>query len=282
MEDWRQYYTAPGLMTDPGEYGVLFDGLPADIPALCGIVQGLILHLHWAEGYGVMLSEERKAEANLRRVSRQLERIRELDDSPLMVARPMERRFVGTCRDFSVFLCAILRHQGIPARARCGFGAYFTPDRYYDHWVCQYWQAEGERWVTVDAQIDQFQRNELNITFDTLDMPEGQFLPAGQAWQLCRAGEADPEAFGIFDMYGMWFIGGNVVRDLLSLNKTELLPWDGWGLMPEFKARDIPLGDIELLDRMAAATLAGNKAFPEVRFICENEERLRPPPGWEP
>ena len=282
MEDSPQYYNAPGPMTDPGERSTLFDGLPADIPALCGIVQGLILHLHWADRYGVQLSDKRKEEANLRTVSRQLERVRELDDSPLTVARPMERRIIGTCRDFSVFLCAILRHQGIPARARCGFGAYFTPNRYEDHWICQYWQAEEEKWVMVDAQIDQFQRSVLNITFDTYDMPEGQFLPAGKAWQLCRAGEADPEAFGIFDMHGMWFIGGNVVRDLLALNKTELLPWDGWGLMPEFKACDISTKDMELLDKIASVTLAGNKAFPEVRFICESEERLRALPGWEP
>ena len=34
-----------------------------------------------------------------------------------------ERRFVGNCRHFTVLLCAFLRARGVPARARCGFGA---------------------------------------------------------------------------------------------------------------------------------------------------------------
>lgn len=269
-------------MTDPGEHSVLFHGLPTDIPALYKIVQGLILHVHWAERYGVKLSEERQQETNLRRVWRQLGRIMELDDSPLTVVRPLEKRLVGTCRDYSVLMAAILQHQEVAARARCGFGTYFTPGKCEDHWTCEYWKADEERWVTVDAQLDQFQCDALNITFDTYDMPEGEFLPAGKAWQLCRSGDADPESFGIFEMHGMWFIRGNLVRDLLSLNKIELLPWDGWGFMAEYQGQDTPPEDMELLDRIASVTLAGNEAFPEARSICENEEKLRPPPGWEP
>ena len=280
--DPLQYYATYSVMTDPGEYRHLFECLPAGVPALCGVVQGLILHAHWMERYGVEPSEEREQETNLRRVIRQLARILELDSSPLSVARSPEKRAVGTCRDFSTFLAAFLRHQGIPARARCGFGTYFMPGRSEDHWTCQYWNADVTRWVTVDAQIDQLQRNALNIGFDTLDMPEGQFLMAGQAWQLCRAGEADPQTFGIFDMHGMWFIAGNLVRDLLSLNKIELLPWDVWGMMAEFKQEELSQAYMEDMDRVAALTLAGNETFPEIRAFYENEERLRPAADWEP
>jgi len=41
---------------------------------------------------------------------------------------------------------------------------------------------------------------------------------------MCRAGKENPDLFGILNMHGLWFIAGNVIRDLLSLNKTELLP----------------------------------------------------------
>jgi len=280
--DPLQYYATPGIMTDPAEHRHLFDGLPTDIPALCGIVQGLILHLHWAERYGVELSEERQQETNLRKLTRQLTRIMELDGSPLTVARPPEKRMVGTCRDFSTLLAAFLRHQGIPARARCGFGTYFTPGKGEDHWTCEYWDADEARWVTVDAELDQFKRDALGITFNPLDLPERQFLSAGLAWRLCRAEEADPQTFGIFDMHGMWFIAGNLVRDLLSLNKIELLPWDEWGMMAEFKQEELSQGYMEEMDRVAALTLAGNEAFPEIRAFYENEERLRPSPDWEP
>lgn len=53
----------------------------------------------------------------------------------------------------------------------------------------------------------------------------------GEAWRLCRAGQADPDLFGIFDLQGLWFIRGNVVRDLAPLNKMELLTWDCWGVI---------------------------------------------------
>ncbi|HEX9975800.1 MAG TPA: transglutaminase family protein [Dehalococcoidales bacterium] len=281
MEDWRQYYATQSMITDPAKYGPFFNALPSDIPALCRSVQGLILHGHWAERYGVKLSEERRQEANLRKVSRQLGRIMELNDSPLTTTRPLESRIVGNCRDFSVFLTAVLRHKGVPARARCGFGTYFIPHHYEDHWVCQYWEANEERWVMVDAQLDEFQRNWLNIGFDTFDMPEGHFLPAGRAWQLSRSGQADPESFGILDCHGMWFIGGNVVRDLLSLNKIELLPWDMWGLMPGEKVQDIPVEQAGLLDRIASVTLAGNEAFTEILSIGD-KAKLSPLPGWKP
>ena len=57
------YYGLSGPMTDPGECATLFDGLPTEIPELVEVVQGLSLHLHWAERYGVTLSGERKEEA---------------------------------------------------------------------------------------------------------------------------------------------------------------------------------------------------------------------------
>jgi hypothetical protein len=54
-----------------------------------------------------------------------------------------------------------------------------------------------------------------------------------EAWRRIRAGEADPERFGIFDMWGAWFVRGNVWRDLASLNKIEMNPWDDWGSMQD-------------------------------------------------
>jgi len=129
-------------MTDPEEHAHLFEKLPAEVSALRDVIQGLLVHVFWAERHGLKLSEERKQEVQLRTVSQKLKRILELDDRPLTVARPLQKRLVGNCRDFSVMLCAMLRYQGVPARARCGFGAYFTPGRYDDHWVCEYWRGD--------------------------------------------------------------------------------------------------------------------------------------------
>ncbi len=274
-------YSQPGPTTDPGAHGYLFDGLPRDIPELCRVVQGLLVHVFWAERYGLQLTEARKGEVQIRPVAAKLARIQELDGSPLTAARPLEKRLVGNCRDFAVMLCAMLRHQGVPARARCGFGTYFRPGHYEDHWVCEYWRAGERRWAMVDPQLDELQRQVLGIGFDPWDMPAGQFMTSGAAWQLCRAGQADPDRFGIFDMHGLWFVQGDLVRDFLALNKVEILPWDPWGLMAG-PGEGVPAADLALLDRLAALTLGEDGAFAELRAAYEGDPRLRVPVGWQP
>jgi hypothetical protein len=271
-----EYYAAPGWMTDVRQHAALLQSLPGDIPALCRVVQGNLLHVFWAERYGVLLSDERKQEVNIRRASTMLARIQAVDDRSLTVPRPPEKRLVGNCRDFSVLCCALLRYQGIPARPRCGFGTYFEKNEYTDHWICEYWNAEQGHWIGVDAQIDEKQSKTLAITFDPQDVPDDRFWRGGKAWQACRAGKADPKTFGIFDMHGLWFIRGNLLRDMAALNKMELLPWDGWGLI-EYDDQALSADDLALLDHVAALTLADDSAFNDVRTLYENEPRLKVP-----
>ena len=111
--------------------------------------------------------------------------------------------------------------------------------------------------MLVDAQLDARQRELFRIAFDPLDVPREQFLVAGDAWQRCRAGKADPSAFGILDMHGLWFIAGNVIRDVAALNNHEMLPWDVWGAM----ARTDAEVDIAFIDRLAALTVEPDAPF---------------------
>ncbi len=276
LPDALTYYARHGPVSDPGPHAELVRSLPSDVEALRAIVQGLVLHVHWAGAYGVTLSEERQQDAIARSVAAILSRVLELDARPLHEARPPESRFAGTCRDFTLLMCSMLRNRGVPARARCGFGAYFRPGRFEDHWVCEYWDGPGQRWVQVDAQIDALQREALKLTFDPLDVPAGEFLSGGRAWEACRSEGADPEHFGIFDMRGLWFIRGNVLRDLAALNRVELLPWDGWGLLLQRRQDEFPPGDFPLLDRIATLTQRGD-AFEEYRSLYESEPPLRVP-----
>jgi hypothetical protein len=280
MSDVPAYYAQPGpLTTLPSTPAIdtLLAGLPASIPDVVRAVQGNLLHIFWTERYGVQLSDERRAEVQIRPAAEMLDRIYAVDPSPLTVTRPVERRLVGNCRDFSTLTVALLRHMGIPARARCGFGVYFLPDHYEDHWVVEYWHADQARWVMLDAQLDRFQQDAMNISFDTLDMPPGQFITGGRAWQMCRHEGADPDTFGIFDMHGLWFIVGNMVRDIAALNKVELLPWDSWGLLTA-EGDDFSDEMLAYLDRVAALTLAGNDSFAELRAFYDTEDRVRVPP----
>ena len=266
-------------MTDPQDQAHLLADLPTDIPSLVKVVQGVMVHIFWADRYGLTLSDERKDEVNLRFIPKILARIHDLDLQPLTIARPLDQKFVGNCRDHTTLLCSILRRQGVPARARCGFGAYFNPGTYEDHWVCEYWNADQQRWIMVDAQLDQFQRDGLKITFDPLDVPPDQFISGGRAWQLIRSGGVNPNSFGIFDWRGQWFVQNDLVRDLLALNKIELLPWDGWGLMVE-PEDGVSTDDLTLLDRIAALTIDPDAAFDDIRALCASDPRLHKRPEW--
>ena len=273
MNPGLSYYVEHGPVSDPGEYGHLFKNLPAAIPDLVQLVRGVTVHVFWADRYGLKVPAERMGELQLRSVERRLARTLELDPRPLHLWRSLDKRVLGNCRDHSLLLASLLRHQGIPARARCGFGAYFMPDHFEDHWVTEYWSREQERWVLVDAQLDAIQCKLLDIRFDTLDVPRDQFIVAGKAWQMCRSGEQDPDKFGISDMHGLDFVRGNLVRDMASLNRMELLPWDCWGVMLHERS-DNP-ADLCMLDEIATLTAKDEPDFEAVRSYYDGDVRLR-------
>ena len=280
METPQEYYQRSGSMTALGAHAGEFSAMPRDIAALCEAIQGVLIHRDIAPLlYGLKLSEEDRDNGHIRPIAQMLTRIHVLDARPLTIAREPAHRLPTVCRHFSLMLCSILRAQGVPARPRCGFGAYFTPGKFEDHWVCEYWDAGDARWILVDAQLDAVQRKAFNPDFDPLDVPRDRFVIAGDAWQMCRSGRADASRFGLTHIHesGLWFIAGNVVRDLASLNRMEMLPWDVWGLM---EMDDDALTDEKkaLIDRVAALTLAGDNAFADVRAIYESDDRLRVPP----
>ncbi len=273
-----RYYTTPDVMSDPGKYTPLLQAFPDDLASIVRTIQGLMLHIFWAERYGVQVTPERQPEVGIRDIAAKLDKLFVLDGSPLNIARSPERRLLGNCRDFSLFTCAVLRSKGIPARARCGFGTYFIPDHYEDHWVVEVWDAGQERWVWVDSQIDDLMRAALHLPFDPLDMPPGQFVTGGEAWRLCRTGQADPACFGIFDMSGLAFVRGDLIRDVLSLHKIEILPWDGgWGLLSK-REEDMTEQDWEyaFCDHLAAITQAPDENFVEIQELCATHPGLTP------
>ncbi len=275
MNDTLLYFSRQGRISDPGAHATAFQDLPATVPELVELVHNLTIHVFWAERYGFNVPAERMPELQLRTMERRLTRTFELDPRPLTAPRPLDRKLIGNCRDHSLLLAALLRHQGIPARARCGFGAYFLPDHFEDHWVTEYWNYSQARWVLVDSQLDSLQCNALKIDFDPLDVPRDQFIVGGRAWQMCRAGEQDADKFGIFDMHGLGFVRGNLVRDLASLNKVELLPWDCWGVILSEKL-DVP-EDLAALDQAASLTAGDVPDFDAARTLYQSDARFRVP-----
>lgn len=76
-------------------------------------------------------------------------------------------------------------------------------------------------------------------------------------------------------MWGLPFIAGNLIIEFAALNKVELLPWDGWGMITgPFE----PVADdaAAVLDEVAA--LATGDDVDAIRARYEADDRLRVPP----
>jgi hypothetical protein len=270
--DGLRFYGSSGPMTSLPEHPSLAD-LPTDLDALRAIVQGLLLHRDWAPAYGVEGDAIRVGEQNLRSTDEVLARAWELSTDHVTVARPPVDRVLSICRHFTLLHTALLRSHGTPARSRCGFSNYFDPSKWYDHWITERW--DGERWVRDDPQIDDLQASIVKLDFDPYDQPAGKFLTGSEAWLAVRAGDLDADLFGIFDMWGLKYITGNVITDFASLNKVELLPWDGWGMMvgPHGSVTD-EMADV--LDELAR--MVDTNDFGAMRDRYLTDDRLRVPP----
>jgi hypothetical protein len=273
-------------MTALPEHPALAD-VPRGLDEVRRVVQGLLLHRDWAPMYGVEGAAIRLSEQQLRSTAEVLTRAFEIDDRPVTAARPPIDRVLCICRHFTLLHTALLRAQGVPARVRCGFSNYFDRAKWYDHWITERWDADGGaagadeggaagRWVRDDPQIDELQAEAVGLDFDPYDQPPGQFLSGSEAWTAARAGDVDPSLFGIFDMWGLSFVGGNVLHDLACLNNVELLPWDdGWSLLQGPHA-PVPDDAAELLDEVATLVNGGDADAIGRRYETDERLRVRP------
>lgn len=237
---------------DPARHGFMVEGLDSDPDpgVLAHVIRGALIHRDWAPLMGLGFDADRRADQHIRPIDQVLGRIRELVDWPLRVPRSPGDRMVAVCRHFAVLHVGLLRLHGVPARARAGFGGYFG-HRWEDHWITEWW--DGSRWVRHDAQLGSQAAEMLKLDFDPMDLPAGKFLTGAEAWQLCRAGDADPDDFGIFDIRGLDFVAADLLLDMAALNKVELLPWDALGPGPDWRPVDAELADVDRLARLICA-----------------------------
>jgi excinuclease ABC subunit A len=244
---------------------------PAEPACLVQIVQGLLLHKFEVEHYNVQLSPVKNREHNLRTVRQMLERLQQIDAAPLTVARPPQERLVVICRDFAVLMVSFLRQAGIPARMRVGFAAYLDPTGQfrYDHWISEYWHAQQQRWVLLDSQIDEIQRQAFALQCDPLDLVRDRdFYPAGAAWQLARSGKVRST---LFRFNGHWKgfpnIRYNLVNDLHALNKFELAPGDIADSLSTKPEVELTVEDKAILDRIATLTHSADPNAAELQQL---------------
>lgn len=288
-----RFYASHSVMTDPGPHARLLDGAPEDLGELARWVRNVVFHEAYAAEADLDLPHDSFAnpptsDPAVRFVETMLGRILSRDDRPLAAARPKEKCFIGTCRDYAVLLCALLRHQGRPARVRCGFEFYYAPGSGFgaDHWVTEVWDGGEGRWHLVDAEVDPDLPQHRVVAVDPFDVPRDRFQPAGAAWRRYRAGRADTSDYGIFGEgpKGDWLIAGNVVRDLAALNKHELAPSDWWGMATKMcLSGEVTAAQAGLIDDLADLIADDPVDFAGLREAYEGHKEIRlsnPITGW--
>jgi hypothetical protein len=263
----------------PGRFTTLEDGevSSGDIHDVVRVVQGLLIYDTVAEAfYGVELTPEQADAIHERDAARLLAAAKAVDPRPIKEPRSPATRVGARCHAFSRLTVALLRAAGVPARARCGFGAHFRPGWHEDHWVAEYWNHAHQRWQMVDAQLDDTWQQMINFDGDPLAITPSEFVTAGHAWEAWRRGELDADRCGLsaINEHGAHWIAGNLRLDLASLNKVEMLPWDVWGAGWEPGAQ--PSGQLlECFDSVAALTVEPDSHFADLRRRYETDDSLR-------
>jgi hypothetical protein len=226
-------------------------------------VQNIFIHVWKVRKYNPEWLKGRTHEYEARSVAKALSLVMAHDNRPLTEVRPKNVKLIIDCRHFAVLLASMLRHQGVPARVRCGFATYLEKSHYQDHWITEYWN--GERWVMEDPDLVKH------------DMSSDEFITGGKAWQMIRAKEISDMQFGFSpDMLGEWAIRYDLPRDLAAINKFEMLSGDSWGDMD--KQEPMVTGrDRKLLDEAARWSLVPNSDFDGMYAFYEATDSLRVP-----
>ncbi|MFE9750269.1 transglutaminase domain-containing protein [Saccharothrix saharensis] len=245
-------YATHSRFTDPGPMaGWLSEwlaGVGPDLAELRRAASGLVFH-YWGNGditsHGFPAA--RLAEVDLRYAADMFARLHSLNPAPLGEERAPTERIVGCCRDFTLLFVSMARQVGVPARSRVGFAGYLQPGWYLDHVVAEVW--DGQRWRLVEPQ---FAEGEV----DVLDVPRDRFLVGADAWRACRSGALEADRFVVSPEWtipgtrGLTQVRHDLVQDLASLNKHEMILWDLWGGLSD--AAELSSEEVAAADELAA------------------------------
>jgi hypothetical protein len=269
------FYRTPGPITDLSSCSLeALAGLPDQPSELMAVVRGCVTEpATLTQIYKLDIPSGRDDERQIRRAADMVAKILELDDAPLTQARPPERRFLGTCRNYATLTAALFRRAGIATRVRAGFAGYFVAGTWMDHWIVEY-ERDGA-WVRVDTELDDTWLSKHAPGATSESLAGTSFLSGCEAWHRCRTAELDPDRFNMGGHWGIGEIRGSVLYDLAALNQDEMLPWDEWGRMEAAYKNETDASYDEMLDKVSETVRAD--VFDTIRDIYVREPDLTAP-----
>jgi len=264
-------------MTQIIEMKSMIYDIPNDIEGIVRIVQNTFIHQHWAKQYGIELNDQKISEVYVRPIDDKLKILNQKNIHTLLEPIPYDKKLVGICRDFSVLMTSLCREVGIPARARCGFADYFEDGKYIEHWVCEGWNSQNNRWLMVDAKLDAYQQSVLEINFNPLDISFPHFITADHAWLLCRNKKYNPNKFGIFKWWGYDYLRCNLILDANSLVGMAMQPWDFWDGYKSLPIEEWTEDDYREMDKLARLISIIDQEPSKLIEFVESNDKIKVP-----
>jgi len=94
-------------------------------------------------------------------------------------------------------------------------------DHHIEHWICEYWNEENQKWILLDANKD-FLRLSSKIEVD-FELPKEYFEYAHEAWINMRANsEYNPEMHAEYPQDGKSHIRSQLLVDFYNLLNHDI------------------------------------------------------------
>jgi hypothetical protein len=207
------------------------DELSSDLVSLQNAASQLVFHYRVGDYEKDGVPKERESKISLRYADVMFKTLLSRGEPSLMRERQSIDKVVDCCRGTTVLFLSLCRHKGIPARGRVGFAPYGDSGWWTDHMVAKVWDEKEGRWRLVDPETDDTCNTDptKGKVVNWLDLNANVFP---RAWQAARAGSVDPDRFVVAPkleipiLRGWYYLAHNVIHDLTSLTKMEMLLWD--------------------------------------------------------
>ena len=275
-EKLLQYYCEHGPMTEIKTMQQMVSDIPKDIPTIVTYVQNILLHQHWRTAYGVEVSEDRLREPLIWSFADKLVFLNNRGFKHVSEKKNPEEKMIGICRTSRSPRRHFVEKPAFPPELDAD-SPLILSRKIHRPLGLEYWNEDQQRWVMVDAQLDELQQKALQITFDPLDVGETDFINGPRAWIMCRAGKADPELFGIFQWWGYEYLRCNLILDANSLLKMPMQPWDQWEGYKDLPMEEWTEADFAVMDELASLALAIDDDFEAFAEFVRGNDKIRVP-----
>lgn len=280
-----QRYLETSVYTYVGNYRELIRALPDSVPAIGRLVCDQITHPSmfytspspYLEDtyFGPFASYPKRRFKNEDELyitaSAMIAGILRLDEAGFTPNKDVTKRITVSCRHASVLFSAILKAKGIPCRSRAGFMDFGNEgDSYMEHWVNEYWDADENRWVLVDA--DGYYEYEQRFGYSQFDLPRRKFVTASEAWLGLRQNTLS-KPLNLFSPNLLDGVCEYLMMDFHALMNNEIF-YSYQPLYLRGGAHSLPESDLRELDHLAELLAEPDKNLAQIEQLWAANEKL--------